>query len=280
MCIRDSPKTPKIGHFGFELSGIKRIARNTLMLLREIRRFSLHAALRSFGSSLITHKESRLLPFSTTHLYSVIHDVHKYDEFLPFCKKGRVISEETKGDCTKLVAEITVGFMGIGVKYLSDAYCKPDFIHIVKNANDDMFKELDTQWLMQELPNAKTKLDFSIRFELNNYLYNNMVSLFKSMLVNKMNSAFIERARKLSGLEQVDHEIEHSASNARVLENLHYLLQANKLKQEEYKHLVEMITNGVNMQELQTIDQAYGGSEELKDMYAGTLKKLLVQIHK
>lgn len=234
--------------------------------------------------SLIAHRESRILPFSSNHLYSVIRDVTKYNEFIPFCKKGVILEEEVKGDCTRLVAEVTVGAMGITSKYLSDAYCKPNLIHITKNEGDVTFKELDTQWKMKELSQNRTKLDFSIRFELKNSLYNYMIGLFKNMLVYTMNSAFIERAKILSSnghsKEELDRELQESSMNARVFENIHWLFEKQKLTPEEHKQLVAMIGENSNIRELQAIDQAYGGSQELQDMYAVAVQKLLKKYRK
>lgn len=233
--------------------------------------------------SVIIHKESRILPFSSNHLYTVIKDVTKYNEFIPFCKKGVILSEEVKGECTKLVAEVTVGAMGITDKYLSDAYCKPNFIHIMKNEKDRTFKQLDTQWKMEELSKSKTKLDFSIRFELKNTIYNYMIGLFKNMLVYTMNSAFIERARILShngnNTEELERELKESTINARLFENIHCLFESKKLSQEEHKQLVKMIGEGVIIYELQAIDRAYGGSEDLQDMYVVAIRKLLNKYH-
>jgi len=249
-------------------------------------RFSLfNISLRFFSArstSLIAHRESRILPFSSKHLYNVIRDVTKYNEFIPFCKKGVILSEEVNGDYTKLVAEITVGAMGVTATYLSDAYCKPNFIHIKKNEKDKVFKELDTHWEMKELSETKTKLDFSIRFELKNTLYNYMITLFKNMLVYKMNSAFIDRACILSHNRcdkgQLERELNESSINARMFENIHGLFEAKKLGKEEHKQLVAVISEGINLNELQTIDRAYGGSKDLQEMYAVAIKKLLTKL--
>nr|ABR27277.1 hypothetical protein [Nyctotherus ovalis] len=108
-----------------------------------------------------------------------------------------------------------------------------------------------------------------------------MVGLFKSMLIYTMNAAFINRARILShnghDAAQLEKELKESTINARMFENIHYLFEAKKLSVEEHKRLVNMISEGMNVCELQAIDRAYGGSEELKDMYAVAIRKLIAQ---
>ncbi len=68
---------------------------------------------------MVSHSESRILPYSADHMYAIVADVEKYPEFLPWCVGVRVTSRQRVKDCDALRAEMLVGFGAFRERYTS-----------------------------------------------------------------------------------------------------------------------------------------------------------------
>ncbi|CAH0555670.1 unnamed protein product [Brassicogethes aeneus] len=144
----------------------------------------------------------KLIGFSCEEMYNVIADVRNYHVFVPFCSKSTILSENYK----ELKANLEVGFPPIYENYTSNVSLKrPSLVQaICKEGN--LFNYLETTWKLTEgLPsNPKTCIiDFYIKFEFKSMLHSKVASLFFDNLVNQMENAFIEEAKKRYGSESI-----------------------------------------------------------------------------
>ena len=56
-----------------------------------------------------TVTRSLILPYSTAEMYSLVDDIDRYHEFLPWCENSVVLKRE----CTAVTARIGISFKGL-----------------------------------------------------------------------------------------------------------------------------------------------------------------------
>jgi coenzyme Q-binding protein COQ10 len=142
-------------------------------------------------------QETRIMPYKHDLIDKIIMDIEKYPEFLPWCKKARIISKNDDF----LTAELSVEFKGFTENYVSKVVRRAEtsvyYIEVV--AISGPFKLLKNIWSIKELDN-KTKVDFSIDFEFKSRILDMVIGMFFSTATEKMIGAFEARAEKLSAI--------------------------------------------------------------------------------
>ena len=63
-----------------------------------------------------THSENRKLPYSAKQMYSLVADVEKYAEFLPWCSGARIKREYESGGKHVIIADLIISFKKILLK--------------------------------------------------------------------------------------------------------------------------------------------------------------------
>ena len=71
---------------------------------------------------MISHRESRIVPYPAALMYRVVADVEKYPEFLPWVVALRVLTRRENG----MTAEMAVGYHGLRERYTSDVRLDPE----------------------------------------------------------------------------------------------------------------------------------------------------------
>ncbi len=135
------------------------------------------------------------MPYKASLISEIIMDIEKYPEFLPWCKKARII--EKNDDF--LTAELFVEFKGFTESYVSkvitssenNSYC----IEVV--AISGPFKLLKNIWTIKQLDNG-AKVDFSIDFAFKSRILDMIIGMVFSIATEKMIGAFEDRADELS----------------------------------------------------------------------------------
>jgi len=144
-----------------------------------------------------SHSETRVLPYSAQLMYSVVADVEKYPQFLPWCRGLRVLSREQNAGREVLRAEMLVGFRAFNERYTSRVDLDPEARTIDVVQTEGVFRMLQTHWRFT--PEGEgSRVEFSIDFEFKNALLGAVAgSAFGNVLL-KMTDAFEARARALS----------------------------------------------------------------------------------
>ncbi|TAQ84668.1 hypothetical protein B7494_g7009 [Chlorociboria aeruginascens] len=108
-------------------------------MLRTIRLTQAIRSLRSFQRSFITLPgtetqsltATRILPYSSKSLYTLIADVNSYPSFLPYCQASKVTkwsSPDENGKQWPSEAELKIGWGGIEEIFTSKVFCVPGSI--------------------------------------------------------------------------------------------------------------------------------------------------------
>lgn len=181
------------------------------------------------GSELITLKETRILPYESSSLYTLIADVDRYSSFIPYCQESRVTrwsEPDTKGKRWPEQADLKVGWGGFEETFTSNLNCVPDTIvealggdavpavskqqslgrlsRIESPAiNNNIFKRLSTRWTVKPLSGhatstaVRTEVNLAIEFQFSNPIYGSLSKAVAPKVAEIMIEAFEKRAKLL-----------------------------------------------------------------------------------
>lgn len=146
------------------------------------------------------HTEQRKLPYTPQQLFSLVADIEKYPEFLPWCVGARI--RERKGHL--LLADMVIGFKMIREKFTSRVTLAPpgeqgpdgriDVAYV-----DGPMRHMQNRWVF--IPNAdgSTTIDFYVDFEFQSKLLQKLIGALFHEAVRRMVAAFDARAKQLYG---------------------------------------------------------------------------------
>ena len=146
-----------------------------------------------------THAEKRTLPYSAEQLFTLVADVKRYPEFLPWCVASRI----TKQEENVIYADLVIGYKMIREKFGSRVTLSaPDHIHVEYLSGP--MKHLSNHWRFIPEPNGSCTIDFYVDFEFKNKIFQNLIEVFFNEAVKRMVSAFEERANALYGNQLIE----------------------------------------------------------------------------
>jgi ribosome-associated toxin RatA of RatAB toxin-antitoxin module len=143
---------------------------------------------------LTTVAKSALVHHSAAQMYSLVNDVERYPEFLPWCSDGRLISSSDDLLC----GEIEVSRAGIRQRFTT---CN----RLETNRRIDIclkqgpFKRLDGYWLFTELKEDACKVELVLNFEFSGVLINKAFGKVFNQIAISLVDAFCKRAGELYG---------------------------------------------------------------------------------
>jgi coenzyme Q-binding protein COQ10 len=141
--------------------------------------------------------EVKIINHSASDIYQLVMDIEKYPEFLPWCKKAKIIEIKNSEN---LVAELTINFKGFLESYTSDVVHKessPNQFLVEVIAIKGPFKKLKNNWKISAVSEQQSRIEFFIDFEFNSFLLNKIISVIFEKAAQKMISAFEQRAADL-----------------------------------------------------------------------------------
>mgnify|MGYP001793464242 FL=1 len=140
------------------------------------------------------HKEKRVLPYTPDQLYTLVVDIERYPEFLPWCLGARVKSRQDD----LIVADLIIGFKMFRERFTSRVTPRPDDQRIDVTYAEGPFKYLENHWVFEEHPEG-CLIDFYVDFEFRNKLLQKVIETLFHEAVRRMVAAFETRARHLYG---------------------------------------------------------------------------------
>ncbi len=143
----------------------------------------------------MTHvQRSALLPYSAAQMFNLVNDVDSYPEFVPWCVKCEVHSDnENEKQATMKFAKHGINASVTTCNEL-DAD-KKITMHLLKGP----FKRLVGTWIFQELDEHSCRVELDLQFSFSNRLYAVTLGPIFNQVANKLVSAFTERAQQLYG---------------------------------------------------------------------------------
>ena len=130
-------------------------------------------------------------------MYSVVADVERYPEFLPWVVALRVKSRAEEGECEIITAEMAVGYRALRERYTSRVTLDPAARRIDAVAVEGPFRILENHWRFTPQGEG-TKVDFRVAFEFSSRLLQAAAAQAFGKVLLKMTDAFEARAASLS----------------------------------------------------------------------------------
>ena len=126
----------------------------------------------------------------------MVLDIEKYPEFVPWCVKGKIYTQNDKGDRIEIIADLTIGKKFFSETYKSFVvYKKLDNSIHVTNVEGPL-KYLENKWFFKE-KEGNSEVDFHVDFELKNKILNTLMVKFFNIGLEKIADAFEKRAIEL-----------------------------------------------------------------------------------
>jgi ribosome-associated toxin RatA of RatAB toxin-antitoxin module len=150
------------------------------------------------GYSMKTVHKSVLIWFSAEEMFALVTDVASYPEFLPWCDKTRIVSQDANG----MVAEIGMALGGFHKSFTTRNIHTPGR-QVKLTLIDGPFKQLDGTWNFYPLPqDGNFDVLRACRVELTlNYSFESMFGALVGPLFDKIAAtlidAFVQRAEKV-----------------------------------------------------------------------------------
>jgi coenzyme Q-binding protein COQ10 len=136
------------------------------------------------------HVESRVLPYTTQQLFSLVADVRAYPQFLPWCVGSRVYQETD----SQFTADLLIGYKILKEKYTCIVHLEPHK-QIYINYLSGPFSKLSNIWTFTPHDNNNCLLNFEIDFMFRGIMLQKLATSLFHEVVHKMVMAFEYRAR-------------------------------------------------------------------------------------
>jgi len=141
------------------------------------------------------HAEKRIVPYSADLLYSVVADVEKYPEFLPWCSASRVYNRQ--GD--RFDADLVIAY-----KHFRERFTSRVTVSAGKKVDVDYLrgpmKQLYNHWRFIPIDDQSCEVDFEVDFAFRSKMLTIAIGPMFTKATRKMMEAFENRASDLQNL--------------------------------------------------------------------------------
>lgn len=141
---------------------------------------------------MTVHSEKRVIAHSPEDLFTLVADVRKYPEFLPWCLASRIRSETEE----RMVADLIIGFQMFKERFTSFVDLDRDALEIHVEYAEGPFKYLKNEWKFNPHPDG-CEIDFYVDFEFRSRLLQTVIESLFTEAVKRMVRAFEGRADTL-----------------------------------------------------------------------------------
>ena len=139
-----------------------------------------------------TVNKSALVPYPAVDMFTLVNDVERYPEFLPWCRSARILSKESSG----MRASLELARGGFHKTFTTENRLdsgKAITITLV----DGPFRHLEGRWQFRDLDHEGSKVSLDMEFEFAGRLLDLMAGPVFHEICNSLVDAFIRRAADL-----------------------------------------------------------------------------------
>jgi len=135
-----------------------------------------------------------LVEYPAAKMFSLVDDVERYPEFLPWCGAAEIISRDDQ----TVHAALHINYKGIKQRFSTRNRVEtPNLIEIT--LIEGPFKHLDGRWCFTPLGAEACKVEFALHYEFVNRLLEKLVGPVFNYIANSFVDAFVRRAESLYG---------------------------------------------------------------------------------
>jgi len=135
----------------------------------------------------------KFIPCSKKNLITMVLDIEKYPEFVPWCLDGKIHTKKDKGDTIEIIADLTIGKSFFNETYKSFVIYNKNLDSIVVINEEGPLKYLKNKWFFKQIE-KNSEINFQIDFELKNKILNLLMIKSFDIGLKKIAEAFEKRA--------------------------------------------------------------------------------------
>lgn len=141
-------------------------------------------------------QQIRDVPYAPDDMFSLVSDIARYPEFLPWCAGARIRKREQEGECEILTADLIIAYKVFREQFTSRVLLDKRARIIDVRYVQGPFKYLANKWQLEALPNGGCRIHFYIDFEFRSRTLQKMMNGVFSKAFSRMMQAFIEQAEQ------------------------------------------------------------------------------------
>ncbi len=137
-------------------------------------------------------KKTVIIHHSAARMFSLVDDVLKYPEFLPWCGGIDMIEQNE----TITAATLHIDYHGLKQKFTTENH-KTYPVAMKIKLKDGPFKHLDGAWHFTPLNEEACKIEFTLNYEFSNAFLERIIAPVFSHIANTFVDGFVARADKI-----------------------------------------------------------------------------------
>jgi ribosome-associated toxin RatA of RatAB toxin-antitoxin module len=144
-----------------------------------------------------TVNKSVLIWYSAPEMFTLVTDVVRYPEFLPWCDQAAVISSDESG----MEAKVGIAFGGIRHTFTTRNEHVPDR-EVRMRLVDGPFSKLDGQWRFVPLGDGQEracKVQLELHYGFDNVALGKLIAPVFDRIAGSLVDAFVKRAEQVYG---------------------------------------------------------------------------------
>ncbi len=140
---------------------------------------------------------ARELPYTPEQVFSLVSDIAKYPQFVPWVAGLRTWNGRTDADGVHWVdAEVQVGFAMLRERFSTRVRLDPGQLQIDADLLSGPFKHLKNRWIFEAVPGG-TRVNFDIDFQFKSPVLDGLLSRNMDTAISRLIACFDDRARAL-----------------------------------------------------------------------------------
>ncbi|MEE9492954.1 MAG: type II toxin-antitoxin system RatA family toxin [Gammaproteobacteria bacterium] len=143
---------------------------------------------------MTTINKSVLIPYSPTEMFELVNAIEIYPEFLPWCKRTKVLSRDNE----EVKAAITLSKSGVEKTFTTSNRIQPGKM-IEMKLIEGPFKRLGGFWRFDPLGDEGCKVSLDMEFEFSNRILDRVIGPVFSQIANSLVDSFHKRAVEVYG---------------------------------------------------------------------------------
>lgn len=134
-------------------------------------------------------KKMAVVPYSDQQMFDLVNDVESYPDFLPFCSKAEVVSQDEKHLC----ACLTFAKGGFEKSFTSRNTLTP-YSQMEVSLVDGPFKRMEGYWKFDTMAQGYCQIEFKLEYEFNSHLLMVMFGPLFNQVANTLVDTFCKQA--------------------------------------------------------------------------------------
>jgi coenzyme Q-binding protein COQ10 len=144
-------------------------------------------------------RTTRRVKHSADEMFSLVADVERYPEFVPFCERLRVRGRRAEGERESLVADMTIGYKLIRETFTSKVTLDREKREIRADYLDGPFRSMENSWTFRPLEGGGSEISFAIAYEFKSRALALLMGAVFDRVFRAFAHAFETRADKVFG---------------------------------------------------------------------------------